>query len=96
MLYVEELIAPEVINTMPEATLRAFADHGNIGHALSTDAQAAAERLVRAGDEGIDLAAITTELEREGVRSFCVSYHQLLHCIETKKARIATAGGNAG
>ena len=47
-------------------------------------------------DEGIDLAAITTELEREGVRSFCDSYHQLLHCIEAKKARIATAGENAG
>ena len=41
VLYVEELIAPEVINTMPEATLRAFADHGNVGHALSVDAQAA-------------------------------------------------------
>jgi transaldolase len=95
VLYVEELIAPEVINTMPEATLRAFADHGNVGRALSVDAEAAAERLVRAGDEGIDLAAITTELEREGVRSFCDSYHQLLHCIEAKKARIATASGNA-
>ncbi len=96
VLYVEELIAPEVINTMPEATLRAFADHGNVGRALSVDAEAAAEELVRAGDEGIDLAAITTELEREGVSSFCDSYHQLLHCIEAKKARIATGGGNAG
>jgi transaldolase len=96
VLYVEELIAPEVINTMPEATLRAFADHGNVGRALSVDAQAAAARLVRAGDVGIDLAVITTELEREGVSSFCDSYHQLLHCIEAKKARIAAAGGNAG
>lgn len=95
VLYVEELIAPEVINTMPEATLRAFADHGNVGRVLSVDAKEAAERLVQAGDEGIDLAAITAELEREGVRSFCDSYHQLLHCIETKTARIATAGGNA-
>jgi len=95
VLYVEELIGPEVINTMPEATLRAFADHGNVGHALSLDAQAAADTLVRAGDEGIDLAAITTELEREGVHSFCDSYHQLLHCIEAKKARIAAAGENA-
>jgi transaldolase len=95
VLYVEELIAPEVISTMPEATLRAFADHGNVGRALSVDAEAAAERLVRAGDDGIDLAAITTELEREGVRSFCDSYHQLLHCIEAKKARIVTTGGNA-
>jgi transaldolase len=94
VVYVEELIAPEVINTMPEATLRAFADHGDVGGTLSVDATAAAETLVRAEAEGIDLDAITAELEREGVRSFCDSYHELLHCIETKRAGIATA--NAG
>jgi transaldolase len=81
---------------MPEATLRAFADHGNVGRALSVDAEAAAETLLRADGEGIDLDAITAELEREGVRSFCDSYHDLLHCIEAKKARIASASGNAG
>ena len=94
VLYVEELIAPEVINTMPEATLRAFADHGNVGRAPSVDAEAAADTLVRAGAAGIDLEAITAALEREGVRLFCDSYQQLLDCIEAKKARIATA--NAG
>jgi transaldolase len=93
VLYVEELIAPEVINTMPEATLRAFADHGNVGRALSVDAEVAAETLLRADGAGIDVGAITAALEREGVRSFCDSYHQLLHCIEAKKARIATASG---
>ena len=96
VLYVEELIAPEVINTMPDATLRAFADHGDVGRALGIDATTAAETLTRAEAEGIDLDAITTELEHEGVRSFCDSYHQLLHCIEAKKARIATAAENAG
>jgi transaldolase len=96
VLYVEELIAPEVINTMPEATLRAFADHGNVDRALSVDAEAAANTLKRAEGEGIELDAITTELERDGVGSFCDSYHQLLDCIEAKKARIATASGNAG
>jgi transaldolase len=85
VLYVEELIAPEVINTMPEATLRAFADHGNVDHTLSIDAETAAETLRRADGEGVDLGAITAELEREGVRSFCDSYHQLLDCIETKQ-----------
>ena len=94
VLYVEELIAPEVINTMPEATLRAFADHGDVGHALSADAKDAAEMLTRAEAEGVDLNAITAQLERDGVRSFCESYHQLLDCIEAKKAPIATP--NAG
>jgi transaldolase len=71
VLYVEDLIAPEVINTMPEANLRAFADHGNVGRALSVDAGEADETLRLAADAGIDLAAVTAQLEREGVRSFC-------------------------
>jgi transaldolase len=91
VLYVEKLIAPDVINTMPEATLRAFADHGNVGRALGVDAEAASETLLRAAGAGIDLGAITASLEREGVRSFCDSYHDLLRCIESKAARIATA-----
>jgi transaldolase len=84
VLYVEELIAPEVINTMPEATLRAFADHGDVGRALSVDAGAADQTLRRAADAGIDLETVTAGLEREGVRAFCDSYHDLLDCIETK------------
>ena len=95
VLYVEKLIAPEVINTMPEATLRAFADHGKVGRALSLDAEAAAETLLRADAAGIDIGAITAALEREGVRSFCDSYDELLQCIEAKKARIGTAGGGS-
>jgi transaldolase len=81
VLYVEELIAPDVINTMPEATLRAFADHGDATRAFDTSAT---ETLRRAEDAGIDLAAVTSALEREGVRSFCDSYRELLACIEAK------------
>jgi transaldolase len=93
VLYVENLIAPEVINTMPEATLRAFADHGNVGRALSVDAGAARETLRLAADSGIDLAAVTAQLEREGVRSFRGSYHDLLDCIESKVSRLGAEGG---
>ena len=96
VLYVEELIASEVINTMPAATLRAFADHGNVGRALSVDAGAAKETLRRAADAGIDLNALTAQLEREGVRSFCDSYQDLLDCIETKVSRIDSAASGAG
>ena len=87
VLYVEELIAPDVINTMPEATLRAFADHGDPTRAASVDTGAAEAILRRAQEAGIDLAAITAELEREGVRSFCDSYHELLGCVEAKAKR---------
>jgi transaldolase len=86
VLYVEELIVPDVINTMPEATLRAFADHGEARPAR-VDAAAAERTLRRADDAGVDLAAITAELERDGVRSFCASYHELLTCIESKVKR---------
>jgi transaldolase len=87
VLYVEGLIAPDVVNTMPEATLRAFADHGEVAQSNSLAGRAnAILRDVQAA--GIDLTGITSELEREGVRSFCDSYHQLLDSI---RARIQTA-----
>ncbi len=95
VLYVEELIGPEVINTMPAATLRAFADHGNVRAALSADATAAAEVLRQAERAGIDLPSITAQLERQGVRSFCDSYHDLLGCIETKVQRLLPTTGLA-
>jgi transaldolase len=86
VLYVEELIAPDVVNTMPEATLRAFADHGQATHALDQSTAAAEGTLRQAQHAGIDLAAITAQLEREGVQSFCASYHELLDRIKTKTA----------
>ena len=84
--YVAELIGPDVVNTMPEHTLRAFADHGAVARTLDADPDGAERMLVRAAAAGLDLAAITAQLEREGVRSFCDSYHQLLGCIERKLA----------
>jgi transaldolase len=91
VMYVERLIAPDVVNTMPEATLRAFADHGRVGPALDPDGQEAEVVLARAAAAGVDLPAITTELERDGVRSFCDSYHGLLACIEAKLPHAARA-----
>jgi transaldolase len=71
---------------MPEATLRAFADHGQATHALDQSTAAAEGTLRQAQHAGIDLAAITAQLEREGVQSFCASYHELLDRIKTKTA----------
>ncbi len=84
VLYVERLIAPGVVNTMPEQTLRAFADHGNVGRALDTDPTEVKLVLGQAADAGLDLGRLTAELEREGVRSFCDSYNELLSCIDSK------------
>jgi transaldolase len=91
VLYVEELIAPGVINTMPEATLRAFADHGTVGATLAPDAARAEATLREAAAAGVDVDAITRDLERAGVGAFCDSYHELLTGIETVLRRAAVA-----
>ena len=91
--YVAELIGPEVINTMPDHTLRAFADHGRVQRTLDADPAAAERVLADAASAGIDLQGITQELEREGVASFCDSYRELLDCIETKRGELTAVGG---
>jgi len=89
VLYVERLIAPGVINTMPEKTLLAFAEHGSVEPTLGSDLGAADAVLSAAAAEGVVLEAITHELEREGVQSFCDAYDRLLGCIASKRAALA-------
>jgi transaldolase len=96
VLYVEELVVPDAINTMPEATLRAFADHGDPGGPFDWRSGAAEQTLRRAQAAGVDLDAITTELEREGVESFCRSYQELLDRIERKLHPVAVEAGTRG
>ena len=89
VLYVEQLIAPGVINTMPDKTLRAFAEHGNAKRALGSDLGAAKAVLSAAAAEGVNLKRITRALEHEGVKAFFDSYRQLVDCIEAKVSRAA-------
>ena len=89
VLYVAELIGPDVISTMPEQTLRAFADHGTVARTVDADPDDAERMLAAAAAAGLDLAAVTAQLEREGVSSFCDSYHQLLACIEHKLTAVS-------
>ena len=91
VLYVSELIGPELVNTMPEHTLRAFADHGVIARTIDADPAGTERKLADAAPAGVDLASLTAELEREGVNSFCDSYQQLLDCIETKLGAVTAA-----
>jgi transaldolase len=88
VVYVEELIGPDVVNTMPEATLRAFADHGRVTRTVDGDPAEAERMLAQAAAAGVDLARITAELEGEGVQAFCASYRKLLDCIQSKLPRI--------
>jgi transaldolase len=89
VLYVERLIAPGVVNTMPEQTLSAFADHGHVGRALDANLSETERVLAETAEAGLDLDGITATLEREGVRSFCGSYNELLGCIDSKLPALA-------
>jgi transaldolase len=84
VLYVERLIAPGVVNTMPERTLHAFADHGKVEATLGSGLDEATAVLSSAATQGVDLDTIASDLEREGVQAFCDSYRHLLACIEAK------------
>jgi transaldolase len=82
--YVEELIGPETVNTMPETTLRAFADHGVVAPTLEhglADAHLVREQLARAG---VDYHAVVAKLEREGIEKFIASFGELLAGLEAK------------
>jgi len=77
LLYVDSLIAPGTVNTMPLATLDAFADHGDSdGTIVGVDV--ATDTLRRASAADVDLNRITADLERAGVESFCASYGEIL------------------
>src|SRR5690606_37825462 len=91
VLYVEQLIAPGVVNTMPLATLVAFADHGDATYRIHPAAGEAARILADAAAAGVDLPAIAAQLEREGVQAFCDSYAELLACIDSKLLAVAPA-----
>ena len=83
-LYVSSLAAPDTINTMPDATLLAVADHGNTPNGLSTDAAPAAAVLDKATEEGADLVALAERLQREGAASFVAAWEAMISSIAAK------------
>jgi len=83
-LYVEALAAPETINTIPEKTLLAFADHGKVAGTLPTDGGDAEKVLAAFRAAGIDDGALAAQLQREGAESFNKSWHSLMQCIVDK------------
>jgi transaldolase/glucose-6-phosphate isomerase len=84
VLYVEELVAPDTINTMPETTLLAFQNHGGVRPSIEEGMEDAERVLAEAAEAGVDLEAVTAQLEDEGVATFEESYQKLLGVIEEK------------
>jgi len=87
-MYVEELIGPATVNTMPEATFEAFRNHGRVALTLQNDVDGARRVLDQLALQGIDLAAITQELEDEGVAGFAKSFRESIqHLGKVQSAR---------
>lgn len=84
VLYVEGLAAPNTVNTMPQATLKAVADHGEIVHTLIRNGGDGPETLKDFETAGVDLAALADKLQRDGADAFVRSWQELLHTVETK------------
>jgi transaldolase len=84
-LYIEELASPFTVNTMPEPTLHAFADHGEIGDLLPSDGGNAEQVLAEFGEAGIDVAALAARLQEEGKESFNKSWEDLLSSISSQR-----------
>ena len=92
LLYIKSLAAPHTVNTMPEKTLLALADHGDIGTMLPHDGGNAGEVLDRFTQAGIDLDALATKLQQDGAAAFVKSWDELLACIAQKSASLKKAG----
>jgi transaldolase len=92
LLYVRALAAPHTVNTMPEKTLSALAEHGDLGPMLPHDGGDAEEILDRFTQAGVDLDALAEGLQRQGARSFVASWEELLGRIAKKSATLKKAG----
>jgi transaldolase len=91
VLYVKALAAPFTVNTMPDATLKALGDHGEIGGILSADGDDSEEVLAQFGKAGVDIDALAAQLQEEGAKSFVQSWNDLMAVISEKSAAIKRA-----
>jgi transaldolase len=88
-LYIEGLASPFTVNTMPDKTLEAFAEHGKVGELLPPDGGDAEEMLRRFNEAGIDTDALAARLQKEGAEAFVKSWQELLGSIRSERERLA-------
>jgi transaldolase len=87
-LYVDALIGPSTVNTLPEATLEAFADHGTLARTIDADVTDADAVWLGLEEVGVDMDDVAAQLEREGVDSFVKSFDELIDALEHKAAEL--------
>jgi transaldolase len=86
ILYIKALAAPDTVNTMPEGTLKAFADHGEVGAVMPADGGDCEQVLQQFAKAGIDIDALGQQLQVEGAKAFVDSWNELMGVIESKSA----------
>jgi len=91
VLYVEELIGPETVDTMPEETIEAFEDHGEVALMLERDVDGAKRVFERVKEAGVDYDDVVAVLEQEGVQKFSDSFTELLDGIRAKRGELVSA-----
>jgi transaldolase len=91
VLYIKSLAAPFTVNTMPEGTLKALADHGELGEMLPADGGDSEAVLARFASAGVDADALAGQLQDEGAKSFVGSWQELMGVIAAKSAALAKA-----
>src|SRR4029453_86892 len=91
ILYIKALAAPFTVNTMPEATLNAFAQHGELGSTLVSDDGNSEETLAQFAKAGIDIDALAAQLQDDGAKSFVKSWEDLMNVIAAKSATLKKA-----
>jgi len=91
ILYIKALAAPSTVNTMPEGTLKALADHGDVGQTMPTDGGDSEQELSRFAAAGIDVHALSNRLQDEGAKSFVSSWNDLMGVISSKSAVLKRA-----
>ncbi|MCC7024257.1 MAG: transaldolase [Thermomicrobiales bacterium] len=90
-MYVDELIGPLTVNTMPRPTIEAFLDHGTVARTIDQNVTEAYRTMDKLAAAGIDVDAVTRQLEEEGIASFAKSYDSLIAGVESKRSRLAGA-----
>ena len=88
LLYVDSLIGPDTVNTMPQPTIDAFLDHGTVARTVDIDPAAARRTLDALAEVGVDLADVTAQLESEAVTAFSKSFDEVGDSLRTKAAAI--------
>jgi transaldolase len=91
LLYVETLIGPHTVNTMPPNTLESLLDHGQVARTIDQDYDAAQAAMAQLAAIGISIDDVTDALEEEGVRKFADSFVELLEAIEEQRQQLAAA-----